>query len=296
MNDSKPTLAIALMIASIAFISVVDATCKAFTDELHAVQLVWGYFIGILTALCFYYSVRRVGWRDLTHTSRPLLLWLRSALLVGSIMSLFVGLTYLPLTDATAIGFMAPLFITALSVVLLKEQVGFHRWLAVIVGLIGVAIIVRPGGGIWHWAVIMPLIGAVCFALYQIITRIMTASESTHTILFYTGLGGVFWSTLVVIFFWREPQPEHWLVFFATGILGATAHLCLVEAFRRAQASLIAPFNYTKLIFVAILGYLLFDDVPTLNTLVGSGVIIMAGCYVLYRETAAAPSHPTAEI
>ena len=206
-------------------------------------------------------------------------------------MSLFVGLTYLPLTDATAIGFMAPLFITALSVVLLKEQVGFHRWLAVVVGLIGVAIIVRPGGGVWHWAAIMPLIGAVCFALYQIITRMMTASESTYTILFYTGLGGVFWSTLVVIFFWRKPQPEHWLVFFATGILGAAAHLCLIEAFRWAQASLIAPFNYIKLIFVAILGYLLFDDVPTLNTLVGSAVIIVAGCYVLYREPSLTPNH-----
>ena len=288
MKQSRHGLAIALMVASIGFISLVDSTCKAFTDELHAVQLVWGYFLGIFSTLCLYFLVRQVGFRELVRTNRPLLQWLRPACLVSSIMFLFVGLTYLPLADATAIGFMAPLFITALSVPLLKEQVGFHRWLAVIGGLIGVAIIVRPGSGIWHWSAVMPLIGAACFALYQITTRMITASDSTHTILFYTSLGGLVWSTLVTVFFWRDPLPHHWALFFGTGILGAMAHLCMVSAFRLAQASLIAPFNYTKLIFVSILGYLLFEDVPTINTLAGSMVIIIAGCYVLYRESALA--------
>ena len=111
------------MVASIGFISLVDSTCKAFTDELHAVQLVWGYFLGIFSTLCLYFLVRQVGFRELVRTNRPLLQWLRPACLVSSIMFLFVGLTHLPLADATAIGFMAPLFITALSVPLLKEQV-----------------------------------------------------------------------------------------------------------------------------------------------------------------------------
>ena len=136
----------------------------------------------------------------------------------------------------------------------------------------------------------MPLIGAVCFALYQITTRMLTATEKTHSILFYTALTGAVWSSIAVMFFWRTPQLTHWGVFFGTGVLGAAAHLCLVNALRLAEASLIAPFNYTKLLWVSILGYLLFDDTPTVNTLLGSIVIIVAGLYVLYRESHAPTS------
>jgi drug/metabolite transporter (DMT)-like permease len=262
----------------------VDATCKSFTDELHAVQLVWGYFIGILVTLSLYFIVRLESWLGLIRTNRPILQWMRGAYLAGSIMCLFVGLTFLPLAEAIAIGFMAPLFITGLSMPLLREKVSVHRWIAVIAGLVGVCIIVRPGSGLWQWAAAMPLIGAVCFALYQITTRMLTATEKTHSILFYTALTGAVWSTAVVVFFWRTPQLTHWGVFFGTGVLGAAAHLCLVNAFSLAEASLIAPFNYTKLLWVSILGYLLFDDMPTVNTLLGSIVIIVAGLYVLYRE------------
>ena len=284
-NHSRPNVAVLLIIVSIGFISVVDATCKAFTDELHAVQLVWGYFIGIFVTLSLYFIIRQQPLSALFKTSRPILQWMRGGFLAGSIMFLFVGLTFLPLAEATAIGFMAPLFITGLAIPLLGERISAHRWLAVIAGLIGVCIIVRPGSGLWQWASAMPLIGAVCFALYQITTRMLTATENTHSIVFYTGLTGAIWSSIAVLFFWRTPQLTHWGVFFGTGILGAAAHLCLVNSFRLAQASLLAPFNYTKLLWVSILGFVLFDDVPTINTLLGSIVIMVAGLYVLYRES-----------
>ena len=287
-STSRPNAAVGLIILSIGFISVVDATAKAFTDELHAVQLVWGYFVGIFITLLVYFAIRRETLSTLTKTSRPFLQWMRGGYLTASIMSLFAGLTFLPLAEATAIGFMAPLFITGLSMLLLGEKVSPHRWLAVVAGLIGVGIIVRPGSGLWQWAAVMPLIGAVCFALYQITTRMLTATENTHSILFYTGLTGAIWSTVAVVFFWRTPQLTHWAVFFGTGLLGACAHLCLVNSFRLAQASLIAPFNYTKLLWATILGYLLFGDTPTLNTLTGCIVIVMAGFYVLYRESQSA--------
>ena len=287
-STSRPNAAVGLIILSIGFISVVDATCKAFTDELHAVQLVWGYFVGIFTTLLVYFAIRGESLSTLTKTSRPLLQWMRGGYLAASIMSLFIGLTFLPLAEATAIGFMAPLFITGLSMPLLGEKVSAHRWLAVVAGLVGVAIIVRPGSGLWQWTAVMPLIGAVCFALYQLTTRMLTATENTHTILFYTGLTGVIWSTVTVVFFWRTPELTHWIVFFGTGLLGACAHLCLVNSFRLAQASLIAPFTYTKLLWATILGYLLFGDMPTLNTITGSVVIVVAGLYVLYQESQSA--------
>ena len=277
--------AILLLMAAIGLISVIDTICKYFTAELHAVELVWGYFVGIFFALCLYFIVRRETLGALMRSERMLLQWGRPAFLVASIVSLFVGLTYLPIAEATAIGFMAPLFITALSVPILKERVGRHRWLAVVAGLIGVMIVVRPGGGVWHWAAAMPLIGAFFFAIYQLTTRLLAVSERNETTLFYTGLGGLVWISLIVPFFWVTPSAVHWLVFIGTGAMGALAHLCLIRAFELAQASLLAPFNYTKLIWVAMLGYAFFGDAPSLNMYAGSGVIIVAGIYVLYRET-----------
>jgi drug/metabolite transporter (DMT)-like permease len=220
----------------------------------------------------------------LKETDKPILQIIRPGFLVCSISSLFVGLTYLPLAEATAIGFVAPLFITVLSVPILKEKVGMHRWSAVIVGLIGVIIIVRPGGSFWHLVSIMPLIGALFFALFQILTRLLSTTEKTHTTLFYTGLGGLGWSSLIMPFVWVTPTPIHILVFVATGILGALAHLCMINAFDYAEASLLAPYNYTKLLWVSVFGYFVFDDIPSFEMWVGALVIVSAGLYVLYRE------------
>ena len=124
-REHRPLQGVFFFLSAILLISVVDTICKIYTKDLHAVQLVWGYFIGINLTLLFYFIVRREKWRNLWSTSRPALQFIRPALLVLSISALFVGLTYLPIAEATAIGFTAPLFITALSVPILKEKVGF---------------------------------------------------------------------------------------------------------------------------------------------------------------------------
>ena len=269
---------------AILFISIVDTICKLYTKDFHAVQIVWGYFIGINLTLWLFFFFKGKKLSKLMVTNRPIIQIIRPGFLVCSISSLFVGLTYLPLAEATAIGFVAPLFITVLSVPILKEKVGIHRWCAIIIGLVGVMIIVRPGGNFWHLVSIMPLIGALFFALFQILTRLLSTTENTLTTLFYTGIGGLFWSSLIVSFVWVDPTLIHLLVFLATGILGALAHLCMINAFNYAEASLLAPYNYTKLLWVAIFGYLIFDDIPSIDMWVGAGVIILAGLYVLYRE------------
>ena len=190
---------------AIFLISVVDTVCKIFTRDLHSIQLVWGYFVGINLTLWIYFLFKGEKFSNLRTTDRPLLQILRPALLVCSISSLFIGLTYLPIAEATAIGFVAPLFITALSVPILKEQVDLHRWGAVVVGLVGVVVIIRPGGDLWQLASAMPLLGALFFALFQIMTRLLAATERTHTTLFYTGLGGLAWSSLIVPLVWTTP-------------------------------------------------------------------------------------------
>ena len=273
-----------LFIIAIFFISVVDTICKSFTKELHAIQLVWGYFVGINLVLWIVFFLKGEKLSELRKTNRLQLQVFRPALLVCSISSLFVGLTYLPIAEATAIGFVAPLFITALSVPILKEKVGIHRWSAVIVGLIGVIIIIRPGSDLWHFASIMPLLGAIFFALFQILTRLLSITENTYTTLFFTGLGGLIWSSIIVPFVWVSPSQTHIIIFLLTGVLGALAHLCMISAFDRTEASLLAPYNYTKLIWVAILGYLIFDDIPSHNMWIGAAVIVSAGFYIIYRE------------
>ena len=269
---------------AIFLISVVDTVCKVFTKDLHSIQLVWGYFVGINLTLWVFFLFKGEKFSNLRRTERPLLQIIRPAFLVCSISSLFIGLTYLPIAEATVIGFVAPLFITALSVPILKESVDIHRWSAVAIGLVGVIIIIRPGGDLWHLASVMPLLGALFFALFQIITRLLAATERTHTTLFYTGLGGLAWSSLIVPFVWVTPSITHIFVFLSTGAMGAVAHLCMISAFDRAEASLLAPYNYTKLIWVSVLGYLIFNDVPSLDMWIGAIIIVSAGFYVLYRE------------
>jgi drug/metabolite transporter (DMT)-like permease len=283
-NEQNLFKGVLFFMTAIFFISIVDTICKLFTKELHAVQIVWGYFIGINLTLWVFFFLKGEKLSKLKITNRLILQIIRPAFLVCSISSLFAGLTYLPLAEATAIGFVAPLFITILSVPILREKVGIHRWGAILVGLTGVIIIIRPGGEFWQFASIMPLLGAIFFALFQIFTRLLSGTEKTFTTLFYTGLGGLGWSSLIVPFVWVIPSQIHIIVFLVTGILGALAHLCMINAFDYVEASLLAPYNYTKLIWVTIFGYLIFEDIPSLEMWIGSGVIVSAGLYVLYRE------------
>ncbi|MBB55370.1 MAG: EamA family transporter [Magnetovibrio sp.] len=282
MPGSLTTKGVLYFLSSIGLIALVDTTCKFYTDELHAVVLVWGYFVGITVFVMGYYVTR--GQMVLLKTEQPVIQIIRPGFLVLSISGLFLGLTYLPMAEATAIGFTGPLFIVALSVPMLGERVGWHRWLAVVVGLAGVLVIVRPDGTVWHWSAATTLLGAICFAIFQILTRRLAGQEKHQTTLIYTSLAGTFWVSLLAPFFWTPPSADHALMFLIIGAMGAAAHLCIIKAFAHAQASLLAPFNYSKLVWVIILGYLVFGDVPGLDTIVGSAIIVSSGLYVLYRE------------
>ena len=282
MALSQTNVGVLYMLASIGLIALVDTTCKFYTDELHAVMLVWGYFVSITVFVTGYFASRRQF--ELLRSRHPMLQIARAGFLVASIACLFVSLTYLPIAEAIVIGFTGPLFITALSVPFLGERVGWHRWLAVVIGLAGVLVIVRPGGAVWHWSASIALLGAVTFACFQLVTRRLASRDRHTTTLLYTSIGGTAWASLMVPFFWTTPTIAQLIMFLIIGAMGAAAHLCMLQAFARVEASLLAPFNYSKLIWVVILGYLVFGDLPGLDTLMGSTIIIAAGLYVLYRE------------
>src|SRR5690606_33593886 len=165
--------------------------------------------------------------------------------------------------EATAISFMAPLILTALSVVVLREQVGRGAWVAVTTGFIGVLIIIRPGGDLFTPVVVIPIVSAFFYATYQLLTRKMAGIDSTITTLFYGCLVGTVLLTLATPLFWATPQSAmHGVLLLTTGMLGGLGHFMLIRAFEQAPASVLAPFLYVQLVIVTGIGYVVFDAFP----------------------------------
>ena len=274
------------LVMSNGLTATVDSAAKYMSPSLHGVQVVWGYSLAITVLVLGYAVVRPEPLRRAFATRRPLLQLGRGALLFATISMLFIALAHLPLADVIAISFAAPLFIILLAALLLSERVGLHRVVAVVVGLAGVAIVMRPGAGVFEYAAFVALASAVFFALFQISTRALAATEPPFTTLLYTGIGALACSSLAVPFFWAPISTFEIGVFVVIGLLGVGAHVCMIRAYAFTQASFLAPFNYAKLLWAVALGYAIFGDVPQLHVVVGSVVIVASGLYVLYRERA----------
>ena len=272
------------LVTSNGLTATVDAAAKYMSANLHGLQIVWGYSLVITVLVLGYAAVRPGSLRRALATRRPMLQLGRGAMLFITISMLFVALAHMPLADAIAISFAAPLFITVLAVPLLSERVGAHRIGAVLAGLAGVAIVMRPGAGVFEWAALLALASALFFALFQIATRVLAATEPPFTTLLYTGIGALICSSLAVPFFWAPISAFELAVFVVIGGLGVGAHTCMIRAYAFTQASFLAPFNYAKLLWAVALGYLVFGDVPQLHVIAGSVIIVASGLYVLYRE------------
>jgi drug/metabolite transporter (DMT)-like permease len=162
---------------------------------------------------------------------------------------------------------------------LLGEKVRRAQWLAVAAGFVGVLIVIRPGGGLLSFAALLPMGTAVCYSLYQILTRKLSASENPVVTLFYTALVGGVVSSLVLPFYWITPTPAHWGLMLMIGIGGGVGHYILIKAFEHTPASVLAPFGYTQILYVIALGYFVFGDFPDAVSLFGIAVIVSCGLY-----------------
>jgi len=270
-----------LLAAGFGFV-VMDSTAKFLTTDYETVQITWArYLFHMLTALPILLAWRG---RAVFHTRRLDLQLIRSVLLLGSTVFYFIALRYIPLATAASIGFVAPLFLTALSVPLLKERVGPRRWVAVAIGFLAVFLIIRPGFGTMHWAMTMPLLVAACFAFYQIVTRLLGPIDHWSVTLFYSGVVGLVVMSVMLPGFWRWPDLEGWLLMIFLGFAGAISHLCMIRAFTLAPASMLAPFSYLQLAWAVAIGYLVFDNLPDRWTVLGAAIIVMSGLYIWYRE------------
>jgi drug/metabolite transporter (DMT)-like permease len=185
----------------------------------------------------------------------------------------------------TELGFTEHFYRCVESAPVLGEPVGPRRWAAVIIGFGAVLIIIRPGAELLHWAVFLPLLVAACFAIYQITTRILSATDSSLTTLFYSATAGAVAMTLVLPFEeWRTPDLAGWGLMAFLGLIGSLGHFVMIRAFTNAPASSLAPFSYLTLVWATLLGFVVFGDLPDRWTVLGAVILAASGLYVLYRE------------
>lgn len=223
--------------------------------------------------------------RALVHTKSIKLQALRAVTLLGATGCNFIALQYLPLTVTGAIAFTVPFFVCALSVPLLGETVGWRRWTAIGVGFLGILVIVRPGSDAFHPASLLCLVAALSTAFYMLLTRRVSAIDSAATSQFYVGIGATAMLLPFVVFFWSWPTTaDGWLAFFTVGIFGFIGHQLITVASGLAPASVLAPFSYFQIIFMAASSWLIFNQPPDIWLYVGAPIVVGSGLYIWLRE------------
>jgi drug/metabolite transporter (DMT)-like permease len=273
---------IACVLAAWLLFACMDAGSKLLAEDYSIIQILWVRFVSL--AVIAAWLARRQGGSEALRTRHFWLQSLRSALLVVEIGLFILTITVLPLAEAHAILAVTPLIVTALSVPLLGEHVGLRRWSAIGVAFAGVLIILRPGLGAVHPIALLALVCSVMFALYQILTRIVSRADPPLTTLFYTALVGVGGLSAIIPFYWTSPDLEGWALFGMVAALGASGHFLLIKALQLAPASTLQPFSYTILIWATLVGFLVFGNLPDLLTVVGAIVITLSGIYAFARE------------
>jgi len=270
------------IVAGISCLTLSDSLAKWLAEYYAPIQLLFLRGLLALPVVCLLVLVQ--GGRRALRTQHFDIHMIRGAINVGTACCFYFSLTLLPLAEATAIAFSAPLFVTAISVTVLGERVDARAWLAVLAGFAGVLIVVRPGMSGFQPAALLPLVTAIGYAVMMVSARRIGRDEGMLTTMFYIALCQVLVSAAAQYWYWRPVQWEH-----AWGIAGialcSTMGLGLItQAFRIAPASVVAPFDYTGLISATLLGWLIFHELPDAWAFVGAGFIAASGIYIALRQ------------
>ena len=279
---NQPLKGISLIVLATLLFATHDTLSKYLSGIYPVIMVVWVRYV-LHTLLMAGIFMPSAGLRVL-RTKRPGLQALRATCLLGTSLLFTSGLMFIPLAEATAVNFLAPLLVTALSVPLLGEHVTRGQWIAVLVGFLGVMIIVHPGGELFTPAVLLPLGSAMCFACYQLLTRLVSAHDSPTTSNFFAGLFNTLLMSALVPFFWQTPQFKHLPLMLALGACGMLAHLLLTQAFRYAAPAMLAPFGYCQIVFAGLLGFLVFSHAPSLTAQFGIAVICLSGLAAAWQQ------------
>jgi len=285
-REDNPGRGIALMLLAYALFACTDTSVKWLSlAGIPAMQLAFMRF-SVHLALStgpMVTSSDHSGWT--APRAQALAMLGRGALLLVSTTTNFLALRYLDLTVVAAIMFSSPILVSALSVPLLGEQVGRWRWGAILLGFVGVLIVVRPWSAEFHWAAILSLIAAIALALFSIMTRRMAGVAAPRTMQLYAGLVGTVVLAPVALWLWDSPDTMlDWTLLLAIGGFAWAGHHFFSQAHGFAEASVLMPFSYSFIIYLAISGYIVFGTVPDAMTLIGAGVVAAAGLVIWWRE------------
>jgi drug/metabolite transporter (DMT)-like permease len=280
-HADKPFRGIALVLLATVFLGTSDATSKYLSATLPSIEIAWIRFLvfAVIMAPALLPGTPIFALR----TRRPGLLVVRSIALLASALFFISGLRFLPIAEASATSFVSPLFVTALSIFLLKESVGSRRWLATAVGLIGVLIVLRPGSSAFHPAALFSIVSALGWAVTLVLTRKMSG-ERALTTMAYAAIVGFGVMSALVPFAWVTPTWHDIFFGIVVGIASTAGQWIVVLAFRHANASVLAPFSYTQLLWVTFLGVVIFGEVPDVWTVTGAAIIVASGLYTAHRE------------
>ena len=302
MTDTtdRPLRGIGLVLLSSIFSSVSDTIAKLLASELNGVEVVWLRYLVFCVIMIVIAGTRTsAGIRTSAGTTtstgtepllrrfkanRPGLQVLRGLLIIASAVLFVLGLRFLPVAEATTTFYVAPVFVTALSILFLGESVGVRRWLATVAGLIGVVIVVRPGANAFNAAALYPLTSAAFWAGSLVVTRRMSALDRGSTTLFYSAIIGFAALSIVLPFVWVNPSWAQIGLGALIGLIATVGQGIIILAYRYGGASLLAPFSYAQIIWAAILGYLVFGERPGGWVLLGGSIIIASGVYTAHRE------------
>lgn len=297
-HQDRRLFAIGLVLTTYIFFAICDTCAKWMAvSGMPPAQVAFGRY-ALQFAFMAGLLLPRFGLASF-RTGRPVLQILRGFGLLGMTAFNFFAVLYLPLTVTSSIMFGMPLLITALSVPFLGEQVGWRRWLAIVIGFLGILIIVQPWGADFHWAVFLSLGSIISAGFYFILTRKLTATETTNSLQLYAGLVGTLCLLPFALANWTWPEgPVAWLIFLGVGAAAMTGHQISIIAHRYAPASVLAPFAYSQIIWMTLSSWLIFSQPPTVWLFVGGPIVIGSGLYIWLRERelAKASVSPTSSV
>lgn len=274
---------ILLTVAAIGVFVCMDTIAKYLSRWYPVPGIVWARYVINLAFLLAWFAAR--GELGRIRTARPGIQLARGLLLAAATFLYFSSLRVLPLADAAAIGFVLPLFIAVLAVPMLGERLDPSRGVAIVAGLAGALLIVRPGSSVFTWYALLPVGMAVCNALYQILTRKVAGAEHPLTSLVWGAIVGAVLFSAMAPTYWRAPdRAGHWALLGLIGLLASIGHYLLILAYEYADATLLAPFSYTMMIWALLLGYLVFGQLPDGWSFAGMGVIVAAGLFLAGRQ------------
>jgi drug/metabolite transporter (DMT)-like permease len=274
---------ILLLCLGVTLFGVMDGLGKVLAGRYPVAQVVWARYAFAVPVLLL--LTRPGRWPSLLRCERPLLQAGRGLLPLLASVTVIVGLLFIPLADATAIGFASPLLVAVLSAPLLRERVSVHTWIGVVAGFAGVLVIARPGAGTIAWAALFPLATALFFALYQVLTRLVSREDDPLVTLAWTILVGLVATSPILLVQSQTATGPDWLLMAASGALFGAGQFLLIRAFALAPAAVLTPFTYAQIVAAVLFGAIVFGEVPDAWTLTGTALIILAGTYVLRRQT-----------